>query len=336
MNEDQISKKIKEELQNIKLTREEKSRMFERIISTPISSPYTPVKSRFTFMFSSLRYSLVLLLIILLGGISTTYASLESIPGDKLYPIKLKVAEPILDTLSFTSEAKAKREATKALNRLEEAEKLIEKDALTKESRIFLETEFKKHTDNFNTKIENSNKVKDHNKNELKAFFDVSLYKYTDNFEKIKSEKEKDENKEKNESLKKIQIEEATLLEKAILEKVVEKKENKSSNQKKIKPENRKRNIESKKSSVKSIILIGNEKINKTKDEKRENKEDHEKDILEVKAELEIAENILIEAEDKIEKGEEEKAEELLQDSYENAVNANIRHHIRTSGGLGI
>jgi len=249
MNKDKISKKIKEEFQNVKLTQEEKSRIFEHVMATPLPSPYTPIRSKSGFTFSRLSYIAIFLIFIFVGGISTSYASLSALPGEKLYFVKLKITEPVLDSLSFTPEAKVKREAIKAFTRIEEAEKLIEKDALTKDNRVFLETEFKKHADNFKDKILNSKKIKEESRSELKAYFDGSLYKYTESIQKIKSQKEKildnrnikdddklenenenkDENKDEYSNLEEIKdpiIEQATLLEKSIQEKILEKIEN--------------------------------------------------------------------------------------------------------------
>lgn len=245
MNQDKISKKIREEFENVKLTPEEKSRIFRHIMSEPLSSPRAPVKSKFGFSFSRLSYVAICLILILALGISTAYASLDSLPGQKLYFVKLKITEPLIDKLSITTEAKVKREAVKALTRIEEAKKLLEKDALTRENRVLLETEFKKRADNFKVKIDTSKKIKEESRNELKVYFDDSLYKSIENIQKIKEQKLKAkkqdnqniqdddslENENGEQEIKDPIIEEATLLEKSIQEKFLEKKENINFNQ---------------------------------------------------------------------------------------------------------
>lgn len=340
MNQDEIPKRIKQEIQNIKLTSEEKSHIFKRVMEAPLHSPYVPVKSRLVFVLMKWNYAFVFLAFILVGGISTAYASLESIPGEKLYSVKLKVTEPILDTLSFSNEAKVKREATKALSRLEEAEKLIEKDELTTENRVFLETEFRKHADSFNLKIETSKGVKENDKNDLKFSFDVSLYKYTDNIEKVKSKKENSEGKYDNSKDNQIknQNQEATFLEKAIQEKVIEHRDDtRFDKNEKTKSKKRKNNFESKKSSVQSIIQIGTDKINKVevRAEDENLKDDIDEDI-EIREKLDRAKELLIEVDSNIKIGDEGKALELLRDSYENAVDANIRYQFKSSVDLNL
>src|SRR3990167_3002014 len=101
-----------EELKNIRLTGEEKTRILERVFSTPIESPYMKRTPVFAFVYS-------LILIISISGI--TYASDFSLPGDTLYPIKVSVVEPFLDVVNSSAEDKIVWETEKVERRIAEA-----------------------------------------------------------------------------------------------------------------------------------------------------------------------------------------------------------------------
>lgn len=73
----------------------------------------------------TLNYTMpvILILALLLGG-GTAYASQSALPGDFLYPVKIDVVEPARGLLNFSDQAKAQWDIVLAQNRLSEAEKL--------------------------------------------------------------------------------------------------------------------------------------------------------------------------------------------------------------------
>ncbi len=194
MNIDNIKKEIKE----INLTPAEKQALFDRILSSPTISPYAPVPSKWKFVYKSFSYAALVLFLLIISGGTVAYAALGSIPGDKLYAVKIKVTEPLLDTLSLTKVAKAKREATKAISRLDEAEKLALKEKLTPETRIKLEKHFEKNVANFDDKVKSIESLSEKRVAGLRASFDSSLNSRANNLEKI-GEDQKNKRFDKNE-----------------------------------------------------------------------------------------------------------------------------------------
>lgn len=85
------------------------------------------------------------LTIVLMTG--TTYAAEKTIPGDTLYPIKVRVTEPVQLALSATPESKAKTHTALADRRLKEAEVLAVNRKLDDGTQAYLQQEFSKHVD---------------------------------------------------------------------------------------------------------------------------------------------------------------------------------------------
>ncbi len=70
-------------------------------------------------------------LIVMLAGGSVAFAAEDTLPGDKLYPIKISLTEPLRDTLAFSASAKAYLEELKIERRVKEAAQLAAKGQLT-------------------------------------------------------------------------------------------------------------------------------------------------------------------------------------------------------------
>ncbi|OHB10938.1 MAG: hypothetical protein A3G05_02255 [Candidatus Zambryskibacteria bacterium RIFCSPLOWO2_12_FULL_45_14] len=137
-----------EELKNIRLTEAEKTRILERVFSTPIESPYMKRTPVFAFVYS-------LILIISISGI--TYASDFSLPGDTLYPIKVSVVEPFLDVVNSSAEDKIVWETEKVERRIVEAEKLADIDELDDERTAELERKIEQSSRAFAEAVEKAN-----------------------------------------------------------------------------------------------------------------------------------------------------------------------------------
>lgn len=137
MNKEDFRKGING-LKNIRLTEAEKTRMLERVFSAPIKSPYMKRVPVF-----------VSCLILVLSFSVATYASGASLPGDILYPMKIKVVEPMLDVVNSAPEKKIVWEGEKVTRRIVEAEKLAEKDELDDERLEELERRIEKSSTAF-------------------------------------------------------------------------------------------------------------------------------------------------------------------------------------------
>lgn len=85
----------------------------------------------------------IIIALVLAGG--TSFAAKGSLPGDALYPVKIRVNESIRGSFAFSGEAKAAWEAKAALRRLSEAEALAKEDRLDADARARIEANFQAH-----------------------------------------------------------------------------------------------------------------------------------------------------------------------------------------------
>jgi len=137
-------KKGIEDIRAIGLSTEEKRILHTQIVSRPITSPYS--HSVFVLLSRSwITYSVASLLIVALLGGSAAVAAEKSVPGDLLYPVKIKVTEPARDLLVQTPTEHARWESQKASRRLEEAAILAEHNELTPERSKDIEERFQEH-----------------------------------------------------------------------------------------------------------------------------------------------------------------------------------------------
>ncbi len=158
------------ELKEIKMTSFEKQRVLDNVLSISASSNTKPIQSpwfNYSFIFTVKRsrlvfYILVPLLIILTSS-GVVFASQDVLPDSILYPIKVKVVEPIEGALLFTPKAKAKHESDLASTRLIEAEILASKGKLDAEKEKEINNLLKNHTNALNTALNQVDKSKDNN-----------------------------------------------------------------------------------------------------------------------------------------------------------------------------
>ena len=118
-------------LDKIKLSQKERDFMLEKIYKIPIPSPFYRSS---VFMYSSA--SVFMALVVFTG---TLISSASSLPGDSIYSVKVKLAEPIVGISQITPEAKADWEEVKAVRRIDEAVKLSDQDKLTPKNIEILE-----------------------------------------------------------------------------------------------------------------------------------------------------------------------------------------------------
>ena len=126
-----------EDIKKITMTDTEKNQILQSVLISSVA-PKQPIKSPWaTYSFSSMirthrvaSYIVACSLILILGGQGIVSASGDSLPGDILYPIKVKVVERVNSALKSSPEAKAKYESSLATTRLEEAETLAVQNRL--------------------------------------------------------------------------------------------------------------------------------------------------------------------------------------------------------------
>lgn len=105
--------------------------------------------SPFTYM-RLLKGVTIVLIALLVGGSTLTYASENALPGDALYPIKVNVKEAIEEKLATTTEAKAQYQVKRIQKRFEEIKTLENKGDLTPEKEAIVEKVFDSHTEALN------------------------------------------------------------------------------------------------------------------------------------------------------------------------------------------
>lgn len=145
-------KKGIEHIQNVQLSSQEKEGIFARIDThmkaNPLKDLPRPV-GVFNNFFVQLRsykyaYSLIIILGVMFAGVGVIDASEKALPGDLFYLIKINVTEKVKSAIAFTSEAKARFEEEKIINRLDEARALAQKGELKNGKRDRLEKEVEK------------------------------------------------------------------------------------------------------------------------------------------------------------------------------------------------
>ncbi|MHB1330893.1 MAG: hypothetical protein ACYCY6_02925 [Minisyncoccota bacterium] len=124
---------------------EEETVMLSKIFSTPIKSPYVGKISVFGLtMTRRLQFALIASFIFLLSTSSVVYASGESLPGDLLYPVKISIVEPVLDVVNSGRGKEVDWAEEKVIRRIEEAEKLADKEELTDKQAEAIEKKIEK------------------------------------------------------------------------------------------------------------------------------------------------------------------------------------------------
>lgn len=90
------------------------------------------------------RLALSAFVLFVTGG-SVAYAAQDTLPGDTLYPLKVGVYEPVVSWFALTADAQASWDVDRALRRLEEAEQLAARSALTHDTLTDIERRFAEH-----------------------------------------------------------------------------------------------------------------------------------------------------------------------------------------------
>ncbi|MDD3662668.1 MAG: DUF5667 domain-containing protein [Candidatus Pacebacteria bacterium] len=154
------------EIRKIKMTEDERVRIFNKIINTPVERQgltKSPWVSYFSFINSKslqgMAFYLIIPLIVVFTGGAVAFASQDSLPDDILYPIKVNVLEPLGGAFKFKQESKATYQSNLASLRLSEAEVLARQDKLDREKEDKLNNLLLEHTDSFHKAIDKASKV---------------------------------------------------------------------------------------------------------------------------------------------------------------------------------
>jgi hypothetical protein len=198
MNEDQFKKGL-QDMREMRLTEEERATMLERILATPLPSPYARYLRVLVHIRKPATVFLMASLILVLSTGGLAYAAEASLPGDVLYAIKTKLVEPILDKVNIAPEKRVVWEEKKVVRRLEEARQLSAKHRLDEDKTVELEEKIEKSAAAFATAadkasagIATSTRVQEDRAEKLKRDFE----------EKLKDKKEVGEREENVERLK--------------------------------------------------------------------------------------------------------------------------------------
>lgn len=132
-SDEKLNKKIDrgiEEIRGLKMSTGEKEHMLQNIYASPVLSPYAKKSPYWSAVMSFIQkrqafaYVLPALLMLVLGG-GVVGASSKSLPGDALYPIKVKIMEPVRGAVIFSPEKKAQYRLKLSEKRIKEVEVLL-------------------------------------------------------------------------------------------------------------------------------------------------------------------------------------------------------------------
>lgn len=169
MKNKNLDKGIKE-IQNIKMTSLEKSQILHSVLNSPaakkqaIKSPYHGFSLSYFLSNTRLAYTFAVCLILVLSSSGLVFASEASLPDSILYPIKVKVIEPINGALKFSSKEKARYESELSLKRISEAEALSHKNKLDDANKKKLGDLLLNHMDALNKEIIKTDDSREANK----------------------------------------------------------------------------------------------------------------------------------------------------------------------------
>lgn len=132
-------------LQEVQLSAAEKARVRSELAALTSMKQYTPQRTYvFTYLARPLPMFAAALIIFLSGG--TSIAANGALPGDTLYPIKVRVNEELRGVLTVSPQNKAQWAIERAERRIDEAAHLALKDALPASTRERLNAQAAVHT----------------------------------------------------------------------------------------------------------------------------------------------------------------------------------------------
>lgn len=200
-----LFKKAKDDLLRIKLLPEERVN-----ILTAILDGESIVKPKYSFVFwfrhSRLVPAIALVLIVALGT-GTSFAAEGAVPGDLLYPVKIKINEPVRNIVKLTPEARAHWEEEKINRRLKEAETLATREELDEKTRSEIEALLEDHVKSFEDTIDQVEKFNNERQiKEVQKELNKTIDDYSSKLEEEDEREEKTWEAEQQKELRKIEV----------------------------------------------------------------------------------------------------------------------------------
>lgn len=158
MKDDFLHKGIRG-LRDMTLSPEEKQAVLSRLSEYMEKNPPMVAPQRqsvFDWLVPAFRFEYAIasaLVVFLVASGSAAVAAEGALPGDILYPVKVRIAEPLRGVLIVGDVSKARWEAGKTVRRLEEAETLAAQGRLDRASVQTVKSYFEKSTNEFDTII---------------------------------------------------------------------------------------------------------------------------------------------------------------------------------------
>lgn len=154
------------EIRKIVMTDAEKKHIYDNILNSPvepklIKSPWFSYSFVLSVNRTRLAYYVIIPLLFIISGGGVVFASQDSLPDSVLYPLKVKVVEPIEGVLKFSAKAKAVHESSLASKRLVEAETLAKENKLDIAKEKEINTLLTKHTEALNSALNKVNNSKE-------------------------------------------------------------------------------------------------------------------------------------------------------------------------------
>lgn len=330
--EDKKLQKGIEEIKDIKMTALEKKRIFEYVVNssvskkTPVHSPWINYSLIARIQKTHFAYYVVVPLVLVLTSGGIVLASESSLPDSILYPVKVKIVEPIHGALILSNESKAHYETSLATKRMVEAEILAKEGKLDIEKENKLNALLVEHTNKLNDAIDKidtsdgSDQVDD-----IVTNFQAKMNAHAKVLDSITDEEsETDENTNEESDQNKIGIKENDEhISKSARTKAdnIGDKFNNSDDNKEIKNGDKSDQFKKRKDNIKLIIDKTFTDIN---NDTNKDKKDKHKIISNTNDTLDQAQQLLDEADKKEQDGDEEDAYKTLLDSESSAKEANI------------
>lgn len=184
MNDEQLKNFIAQ-AREIAMTPAEKEMIRGRLVAHIESfgatvSPYSQVGP--IYISRKMSYVLASALIFLMAFSGTAHAAEASLPGDLLYPVKVKAIEPLEGVLSFDPQAKADWSSGVAIERLDEAQALASQGRLDATTSAELAQSFASSSDTFSKTIASLLKKNPRAASSSEAVFNAEVRSHAESF----------------------------------------------------------------------------------------------------------------------------------------------------------
>ncbi len=155
---------LKEQSERMALAPDERLSLRESLLSYIDKNPVKniPVEEPVRSSFFKRSFVFVLVLIVVFAGGGISYAAQRSLPGDTLYPVKVKINEPVRSFFAFSDKNRAEVDADIASDRLSEAETLNKQSRLSPAVKAQIVANFSEHIQSWNNHMSKLAQNKDY------------------------------------------------------------------------------------------------------------------------------------------------------------------------------